>query len=185
MAEIRTDRLLLRPVSLADVEDLHAVLSDDRAMAYWSTAPHADLAQTREWVQAMIDIPPSEGEDFVIEHAGHVIGKAGLYRFPEIGFIVHPNYWGRGLAAEALRLVLDRAFSVHGLDRIEADVDPRNVASLRLLGRLGFTETGRKERTWFVAGQWCDSVFLALAASDWRKKNGGTVPGATVPTLTP
>ena len=168
MVDIRTDRLRLRPARLADLDEMHAVLSDARAMAYWSTSPHADLQQTRTWLQAMIDIPPGAGEDFAVEYAGRVIGKAGLYRFPEIGFILHPDCWGQGLAAEAIRVVLDRAFTVHGLDRVEADVDPRNGASLRLLGRLGFRETGRKERTWFVGGCWCDSVYLALAATDWR-----------------
>jgi RimJ/RimL family protein N-acetyltransferase len=154
MVEIRTERLRLRPASLAT--------------AYWSTPPHADLRQTRAWLQAMIDIPRGIGEDFAVEYAGRVIGKAGLYRFPEIGFIFRPDCWGKGLAAEAIRVVLDRAFAVHGLDRVDADVDPRNDASLRLLGRLGFIETDRKERTWFVGGRWCDSVYLKLDRRDWR-----------------
>ena len=162
MVEIRTERLWLRPACAEDLGALHAILADARAMAYWSTPPHRDLEQTREWLQSMIDIPPGEGEDFILEHDGRVIGKAGLYRFPEIGFILDPGYWGRGFAGEALRAVIDRAFAVHGLDRIEADVDPRNLASLRLLERLGFVETSRKTRTWNVGGQWCDSVYLRL-----------------------
>jgi RimJ/RimL family protein N-acetyltransferase len=172
MVEIRTERLRLRPATPADLHAIHAVLGDPRAMAYWSTPPHAGLQQTRAWLQGMIEIPTGEGEDFVVEHAGRVIGKAGLYRFPEIGFILHPDCWGKGLAAEALRVVLDRAFTVHGLDRVEADVDPRNDASLRLLGRLAFRETGRRERTWLIDGHWCDSVYLRLAAGDWRACNG-------------
>ena len=113
----------------------------------------------------MIDTPPHEGEDFVVEHDGQVIGKAGLYRFPEIGFIFHPDAWGRGFASEALRPVLDRAFGVHRLERVEADVDPRNRASLTLLGRLGFREVARKRRTWLVGDRWCDSVYLHLDRS--------------------
>ena len=73
---------------------------------------------------------------------------------------------GRGYAGEALALVLDRAFDVHGLAKVEADVDPRNIASLRLLNRLGFRETGRKRRTWFVGGKWCDSVYLEADAAN-------------------
>ena len=67
------------------------------------TLPHRTLAETRRWVEAMIAIPPDEGEDFVVEHQGEVIGKAGLYRFPRIGFILHPDHWGKGFAGEALR----------------------------------------------------------------------------------
>ena len=53
---------------------------------------------------------------------------------------------------------------------IEADVDPRNSESLKLLEHLGFRETGREDRTWFVGGRWCDSIYLALNADDWRKR---------------
>lgn len=162
MTEILTERLRLRPATIADLSAFHAILSDPRATAYWSTPPHETLDQSRDWLQSMIDIPHGEGEDFVVEQDGAVIGKAGLFRFPEIGFIFHPDVWGRGFATEALRPVLERAFSTHALEEVVADVDPRNSASLRLLTRLGFREVGRRERTWFVAGQWCDSVDLCL-----------------------
>ena len=163
MVEIRTDRLLLRPATSGDVDDFHGILSDARAMAYWSTPPHKDVAETRNWVDSMIGIKPGEGEDFVIELDGRLIGKAGLYRFPEIGFILHPGVWGNGYAREALQAVLDRAFAVHQLPHVEADVDPRNAASLRLLSGLRFQETGRASRTWNVGGEWCDSVYLQLS----------------------
>jgi RimJ/RimL family protein N-acetyltransferase len=162
MVDIRTERLLLRPATFDDVEAFHGILSDSRAMAYWSTPPHKDMDETRSWVASMIGIGSGEGEDFVIELNGSVIGKAGLYRFPEIGFILHPHAWGNGYAQEALKAVLQRAFAVHRLACVEADVDPRNAASLGLLTRLGFQETGRASRTWNVGGQWCDSVYLQL-----------------------
>lgn len=162
MTEIVTERLVLRPARPDDLDALHALLSDPRAMRYWSTPPHASREQTSEWLAAMIAIPPSEGEDFVVTLDSQVIGKAGLYRFPEIGYCIHPAHWGRGYATEALAPVLDRAFAVHRLERVEADVDPRNTASLRLLAKLGFEEVGRAARTWLVGEEWCDSVYLHL-----------------------
>jgi ribosomal-protein-alanine N-acetyltransferase len=161
----RTERLLLRAATLADCDTFHRILGDPEAMTYWSTTPHRSLAETEVWVRAMIAIPLGEGEDFVVEHDGEVIGNAGLYRFPRIGFILHRDHWGRGFAGEALRFVIDRAFRVHGLERIEADVDPRNQASLACLTRLGFTEYERKERTWMIGGEWLDSVYLELRAT--------------------
>ena len=145
-------------------------------MLYWSTPPHEDLEVTRKWLRSMIEIAPGEGEDFIVEHGGRVVGKAGLFRFPEIGFILHPDSWRRGLAREALEPVLDRAFAVHGLERVVADVDPHNAASLSLLGRLGFRETGRRERTYRIGGKWCDSVDLALDRSDWQSRREGAAP---------
>ena len=166
--ELRTERLLLRPARANDLEPMHAILGDPRAMAYWSSTPHEDIGKTRDWLASMIAIQPTEGEDFIVEFEGRLIGKAGLWRFPEIGFIFHPHFWGRGLAQEALTLVLDRAFAVHGLPKVDADVDPRNAGSLKLLERLGFRETGRAERTWHVGDQWCDSVYLELDSATWR-----------------
>ena len=166
--EFRTERLLLRPARPDDLDAIHAILSNPQAMAYWSTPPHETVQQSRDWLQSMIDIQLPDGEDFIIERDGEPIGKAGLWRFPEIGFILHPDFWGHGYAQEALRAVIGRAFDIHGLPRIEADVDPRNTGSMKLLSRLGFRETGRKERTWLVGDQWCDSVYLALDAENWR-----------------
>nr|WP_217352594.1 GNAT family N-acetyltransferase [Sphingomonas sp. ID1715] len=150
----------MRPALASDVAAFHDIFSDPAAMAFWSTPPHRDLAETQAWVAGMMAIDAGEGEDFVIEREGRLIGKAGLYRFPEIGFILHPAAWGQGYAREALIPILDRAFSLHRLPFVEADVDPRNTASLRLLEGLGFEEVGRASRTWNVGGVWCDSVYL-------------------------
>lgn len=164
MVEIETERLLLRPIRPDDLAAFHAILSDATAMAFWSSPPHQSLEETAAWLDEEMSIASGEGEDFAVVQGGQLIGKVGLYRFPEIGFIFHPDAWGRGYAREALELVIDRAFSCHGLPEITADVDPRNEASLRLLKRLGFQETGRASRTWHIAGQWCDSVYLRLTA---------------------
>lgn len=105
MVEIRTQRLLLRPAVPADMTPTHAILSNPRATTYWSTPPHDSLDRSREWLQGMIDIPPLEGEDFIVEHQGRVIGKAGLYRFPEIGWRIQagPRY----IVEARLRTALD------------------------------------------------------------------------------
>ncbi len=159
---LHTTRLTLRPARAGDLAAMHAILGDPVATAYWSHPPHSAIGESREWLADMLAIPPGEGEDFVVEHDGAVIGKVGFYRFPEIGLILHPRSWGRGFAAEALGAVLARGFEVHGLPVVTADVDPRNAACLRLLDRLGFRETGRRERTLLVGTEWCDSDDLQL-----------------------
>ncbi|TAD78095.1 MAG: N-acetyltransferase [Sphingomonadales bacterium] len=168
---IRTPRLVLRRVRPdADLAGMHAVLSDPAAMAYWSTPPHVSEDQTRDWLAAMAEIAPGEGDDFIIEYQGRAVGKAGLYRFPDIGYILSPALWGQGLVAEALMPVITRAFAVHGLERITADVDPRNAASIRLLAKLGFAETHRAEKTWLIAGTWCDSIYFELTPQVWASR---------------
>lgn len=162
MTVLRTQRLVLRPARGDDLEALHQIMRQPRTLAYWSTPPHESREETADFLEGMMTIPPGEGEDFVIELEGRLIGKAGLYRFPEIGYLLDPECWGRGLMREALGAVIERAFAVHGLPRLQADVDPRNLASIRLLERLGFRETHRQARTWLVGEQWCDSVYFVL-----------------------
>jgi ribosomal-protein-alanine N-acetyltransferase len=162
MTEIRTERLLLRRARPNDLADMHAVLSNAESMRYWATPPHDDIQESARWLDDMIDAPAAECDDFVIELDGRVIGKAGCWRLPEIGYILHPSAWGRGYATEALSAVTAHIFSTHMIPEIVADVDPRNRASLALLGKLGFRETALAERTMQIGGEWVDSVHLAL-----------------------
>lgn len=162
MTEIVTPRLLLRRAEAGDLEALHAVFTRPAAMRYWSTTPHTELQQTREWLEGMIASPPDLSDDFIVERDGQVIGKAGCWRLPSIGYILHPDHWGQGLAGEAVSAAITHVFATRDLDAITADVDPRNEGSLRLLGRLGFEETHRAPRTWLVGEEWCDSIYLSL-----------------------
>ena len=75
---------------------------------------------------------------------------------------------GRGLASEAVRASLAFAFGPMDLHRVEADVDPDNEDSLRLLERIGFKREGLLRERWFTFGTWKDTVLLGLLAGDVR-----------------
>ena len=173
--DIRTPRLILRSARPDDLDAMHAVLSDPRATRWWSTPPHETLEQTRLWMDAMIANGPDH-PDFVIELDGRVIGKAGFYVMPDIGYILHPDTWGRGFAAEAATAVIDHVFAAHDVETLTADVDPENAASIRLLERLGFMLTGSGNSNWNVGGAWKDSLFYALTRADRAAATGGQAP---------
>ncbi len=159
---IATERLLLRRARAADAVPLHGIMRDQAAMRFWSTLPHASLAETEAFVASMM-VPPHDGsDDFIIEAEGQVVGKLGAWRLPEVGYLLSPAVWGRGYASEALT-----AFVAHrrrcGSRELTADTDPRNEASMRLLRRHGFVETGRAARTWLIGGEWFDSVYWRSA----------------------
>jgi RimJ/RimL family protein N-acetyltransferase len=164
---LQTDRLILRHARPTDLEGLHAVLSDPVAMRWWATVPHETLEETETWLSGMIAGNAAGSVDFVIERDGVVIGKAGCWRLPDIGYILHPDHWGQGLAAEAVTATIDTVFDVTEVETLTADVDPENTASIRLLGRLGFQRTGFAERTWHIGGEWKDSVYFALSRAEW------------------
>lgn len=167
--EIVTARLRLRSARPEDLAAMHAVLSDPRAMRWWSTPPHATRDQTAAWLDSMLANGPDQ-PDFVVEREGLVIGKAGFWRLPEVGYILHPDHWGQGLACEAVSAAVDHVLATRPLDQLTADVDPENRASIRLLERLGFVRTGFAERTLKVGDEWKDSLYYALTRRDWRAR---------------
>jgi ribosomal-protein-alanine N-acetyltransferase len=165
MSDVRltTRRLVLRRMAMADAPALHEVLCDAETMRYWSTLPHQRLAETEAWVtRTMEAVASGESDDFVVTREGQVIGKAGLWRGDELGILIVRSQWGQGLATEALRAVIGRAFD-RGAPRIEADVDPRNDACLALLTRLGFRKSAEAKATFRIGDEWADSVYLTLS----------------------
>ncbi|MCR9125856.1 MAG: GNAT family N-acetyltransferase [Rhodobacteraceae bacterium] len=158
---LRTRRLVLRAARRDDLTALHEVFSDPLAMRYWDRPPFS-----RDETAGLLDymMTARGGHEFIVERDGRVIGKAGCWQLPEVGYILHPRYWGRGYATEAVGAALADVFAAYpDLDRITADIDPRNGASARVLHKLGFVETHRARATVQVAGTWCDSIYFALA----------------------
>jgi [ribosomal protein S5]-alanine N-acetyltransferase len=160
MSEIRTERLVLRHFLPEDAVPLHAVMRDEETMRYWSTPPHKTLGYTAHWLAKGIETNASgEGDDFAVLLDGAVIGKAGIWRNCEVGFVFARPHWGKGFAREALSAVIAHAREL-GLSHLTADVDPRNMRSLAVLKHLGFVVTGEAKNSWLVGDVWVDSVYL-------------------------
>ena len=174
MTSLRTERLELRPARWSDLEAFHEIMSDPRAMAFWSTPPYTDIETTREWLGSMIEGGP-RSRDFVIALDGRVVGKAGVWQIPEIGIILHPDSWGRGIAREALTAIIAYLWETTDTPRLTVDIDPRNDRSLALFEGLGFVETGRAERTFCIDGVWADSIYLALDRPAANRQRRATV----------
>ena len=164
MSDVRltTRRLVLRRMAMADAPALHEALSDPETMRYWSTLPHRSLDETESWVQETIEaVAAGKADDFVVTQGGQVIGKAGLWRRGELGILIARSHWLQGFANEAISAVIGRAFE-RDVVRIEADVDPRNLACLALLTKLGFRKSGEAKSTFSIGDEWADSVYLTL-----------------------
>jgi len=103
-----------------------------------------------------------------------IIGTTTLFHLDagnaraEIGYYLGSEHWRKGYMQESLAALLRFAFEVMKLRRIEADVDPRNDASLKSLDRLGFKKEGLLRERWNVAGEIQDTAFFGLLAHEWR-----------------
>jgi RimJ/RimL family protein N-acetyltransferase len=102
-----------------------------------------------------------ESDEFIVEHHGAVVGKLGAWRIPEIGFFLRRDCCGRGFATEALQRYV-RYAKERRYKELTADVDPRNGACIRVLGKCGFKEIGRVTATYVVNGLRSDSIYLHL-----------------------
>jgi len=159
---LTTERLILRSAEMRDLDDLHAIMRDPRAMTYWSTLPHPDVDTTRTQL-AKMTARAAPVTYFMFEHDGRVIGMGGMHDRNEIGYILHPDYWRQGFLREAMGAIIPYLWETTPHATLFADTDPRNAASIGLLQALGFLESGRAARTYCVDGIWADSVYFTLA----------------------
>ena len=90
------------------------------------------------------------------------------HRRAEIGYALAREHWGRGYMNEALMALLKYAFEVLDLHRIEADVDPRNTASIKTVEHLGFQREGYLRERWQVNGEIQDAFFYGLLRHEWK-----------------
>ena len=145
---LETERLMLRRFNLEDVEPFFELCSRPEVIRYSQAQPLESLAQAREYMQA---VPFRDYEEHgygrfacVWKATGEVIGFSGIKFVPEIednelGYRFLPEYWGRGLATEAGRASIGFARDTLRLNRLVALIHPDNVASVGVVGKLGFT----------------------------------------------
>jgi ribosomal-protein-alanine N-acetyltransferase len=149
---LETRRLTVRPLRLADAEQLHGVVSQPKVMRFLpeDVMKLAEVREIIEWLESCYRKNRPERIlkwtlAIVWNRSSEVIGWCGLgpldFEPSEIEVFcgLSQSFWGRGIAPEACRELLDYAFKVIGLERVVAVVDPANVQSIRLLEKLGMT----------------------------------------------
>jgi ribosomal-protein-alanine N-acetyltransferase len=172
--ELPCTRIKLRFITEMDLPALYRLMSDPGAMRYGSSSAWTSIQQAEESLATIL--AGYEKGDYLrlaIEIGGTMNGFVTLRAFDkqnlrcEIGYMLARPHWGQGYMQEALPAMIDYAFGKLGLNRIEADVDPRNDASGRLLERLHFRKEGMLRQRWIVNGEVCDSDIFGLLKADW------------------
>ena len=176
---ISTERLTLRWFTPADAEGLFAIFSDPAVVRYWSSAEWADISHAHTMIEeTLAAYKAGDGVRLavILTATGEMVGQINLHhmfhsnRRCEVGYALAQAHWGKGYVTEALEAALDYAFGTLGLNRIEADIDPRNDASEKVLKRLAFREEGYMRERWIVEGEVCDTTFFGLIKSDWEAR---------------
>jgi RimJ/RimL family protein N-acetyltransferase len=168
---IETPRLQIRLVTEADLPALLTFNGDDEVTRYLPYTTWQNMNDAWAWYARMMGLQEAGGTlQFVVvdKQSAQAAGTCLLFRHDEasaraeLGYVLARTQWGRGVMREALAALIDHAFTHIALRRLEAEIDPRNTASVALLQRLGFTREGLLRQRWSTKGELIDSALYGL-----------------------
>jgi RimJ/RimL family protein N-acetyltransferase len=175
---LTTRRLRLRPFAESDTEAIFALQSDARALRFWDAPPWTERAQAERFIATCGQMEhEGAGARVAIVRATDTVfvGWCGLhrldpiYRSAKLGYCLHEGAWGQGFATEAAGALLQWAFDTLDLNRVQAETDTRNIASSRVLEKLGFIREGTLREDCIVNGVVSDSWVYGLLRRDWNR----------------
>lgn len=180
--ELDTERLLLRPIRVSDLDDLFAYhgLEEVARYQYWTARSREELAEkVVEWARLDGTARPLEqvvlGCELKVEN--RVIGDVFVgvrdraARQGEIGYSFNPEFQRQGFGTEAVRALLDYAFGTLGMHRVYGRCDARNSASWRLLERLGLRREAHFREHAIFKGKWDEEFCYAMLESEWANED--------------
>ena len=172
---LETARLVLRPFRLDDVDAVFAFATDPEWARFLLVPQPYERRHAEEFLAKQVLADPATDVSWAIEHKGTVIGGIDLRfhhdgRIGEIGYSIAREWWGQGMVTEAARAVINGAFeSMSALARLRAWVDARNLASQRVMEKLGMTREGTLRGNAYVRGEAVDQVWFGLLRDEWRR----------------
>lgn len=168
---LSSNRLLLRQITPADVNEMFALRSNPDVMKYVARP----LCNNLDEAMALINIieqklETNEGINWAMTLKGSntLIGFIGHYRIKwehfrsEIGYMLSPEFQGKGIVSEAVKLIVDYGFKEMKMHSLEAVIDPANTASARVLEKNDFIKEAHFKENEFFEGKFIDSVIYSL-----------------------
>ena len=179
LPELYSDRLTLRRLEEMDTPDMYEYASRPDVTRYLTWKPHPDRAYTRDYLRYLADrYAAGMFYDWAIvyEPDCKMIGTCGFTCFhctsdsAEVGYVINPDYWGRGIASEALELVLQFGFTELKLHRIEARFMQGNEPSKHVMEKAGMTFEGYLRDAMYVKGNYVTVGVCSILLSEWEER---------------
>lgn len=175
---IRTERLILRELVESDWRAAFAIRSDLDVMRYMGMVPDTEEG-TVEFVARCIASQADEPRSWLplsitLQEDGRLIGGGGLTmvsaanREADVGYLLERESWGRGFGTEAVRAFVGLGFEHMKAHRVTANVAPENVASVRVLEKVGFQREGLARQQLWSGDRWVDCYLYAILEDEWR-----------------
>lgn len=171
---IETERLIVRPVALQDVEDVLAYAIDVEWARHLPVPQPYTRRDAEEFVASQLLIDREKNPSWAMVLDGVVVGGVNLRldvdnHACELGYSVARKHWGKGLATEAARAVIDEAFqTLADLNKVRSMADLRNGASQRVMAKVGMTREGVLRQNRLFRGEYVDEVWYGLLRGEWE-----------------
>jgi|688.fasta_scaffold94158_2 RimJ/RimL family protein N-acetyltransferase len=187
--DILTDRLYLRRLHADDSATMFAYRCNPGVLRYQSWKPQSIL-EIQDFIADMSlrEFNTAGWYQVAIEAPGHgLIGDCGIHFLEndsltaEIGITISPTFQSMGYASEALLSVFDFLFVQLGKHRIFASVDPRNLASIALMKRLGLRQEAHFVQSLWFEDEWVDDLIFAMLETEWRSKRNASLENVSIP----
>ncbi len=168
---LESDRLLLRQITPEDLQEVFELRSNAETMKYIPRPLVTTMDEALEHITMIQDkLEKNEGINWAITLKGDtkLIGIIGHYRMKwehfrsEIGYMILPECHGKGIATEAIQLMIDFGFNQMNMHSLEGIIDPANTASARVLEKNGFVKEAHFKENEFYDGKFLDSVVYSL-----------------------
>jgi len=173
--EFESERLLFRKFLLSDAKDLLLIRSNDAVMKYLDIARFESIADVEKMVQTVSESYDNEtgiNWGIVEKHSNNFIGYFGFWRMipehcrAEIGYALKPEYWGRGYMYETINRMVRFGFKNMNLHSIEANVNPDNDKSKKVLEKIGFKKEAYFRENYLFNNRFLDSIIYSLLEKD-------------------
>jgi len=179
LPRLETERLILRRLTADDAEDIFAYASDPEVTRYLIWEPHQSLADSRAFIAAAVGryeagiVAPwgieLKREKKIIGTCDYISLSVGHER-AEIGYALSRTYWGQGLMSEAVRKIIAFGFEVKGFNRIQAVCETTNIASARVMEKVGMSFEGILRQYLIQRKTPRDVKMYAILRQDWMKR---------------
>lgn len=172
---IETERLMLREVSKEDANDMFTYLSDKEVVKHMGLAPFqtvTDVCDEINWYNSIIEEGTGIRWGITLKGFGKIIGSCGFlnrvtkHHRAEVGFELSKDYWGKGIASEALEAVIKFGYHHYQLERIEALIEPANLPSQKLVEKQGFIREGLLRHYEYTCGKFDDLYMYSILKGD-------------------
>ncbi|MGG3943664.1 GNAT family N-acetyltransferase [Peribacillus psychrosaccharolyticus] len=169
--QMESERILLRPISLNDAEDMYEYTSDEETTRF-IYEQHKDLDQTKNLIANYFVKEPIGKYAVVLKESNKMIGAIEFRvhewnKSGELGFTLNRHFGGKGYMTEAGKLILGLAFNVLGLERVFSEHEVKNSASGKVLIRLGMKCEGILRKNQMIKGVLVDSAYYSILKEEY------------------